>query len=192
MNYCEHAIVLAGGKSTRMGEDKALLPFGSYKTLAEFQYNKLQKHFKNVYISTKEDKFDFDAPLLYDMHKDSSPLVAILSIFEVLKIDSIFILSVDVPFVSQEVIDKIIQEDKDKYDVLIAQSPSGIQPLCGLYKKSILLQANKQYKKRNHKLKDLLSCVNVCHVFFEVDEPFANINHPIDYKDALEKQGTKN
>jgi len=53
-------VIFAGGKSSRMGEDKSLLPFSSFKTLTEFQLSRLSKIFKNVYISTKEkNKFEF-------------------------------------------------------------------------------------------------------------------------------------
>ncbi len=55
------AIILAGGKSGRMKKDKSLLPFNEYNTLAEFQYRRLSKIFSKVYISTKNNKFDFEA-----------------------------------------------------------------------------------------------------------------------------------
>ncbi|MDP1784432.1 MAG: NTP transferase domain-containing protein, partial [Sulfuricurvum sp.] len=36
-------ILFAGGKSSRMGSDKSLLPFGGYPTLAQYQYERLSK-----------------------------------------------------------------------------------------------------------------------------------------------------
>lgn len=36
-------VIFAGGKSSRMGEDKALLPFGNFKTLTQYQLTRLQK-----------------------------------------------------------------------------------------------------------------------------------------------------
>jgi len=68
------AIIFAGGKSSRMGRDKALLPFGGYQSLAQYQYNKLKTIFKDVYISTKKNKFDFEANLIYDTYQINSPL----------------------------------------------------------------------------------------------------------------------
>jgi molybdopterin-guanine dinucleotide biosynthesis protein A len=127
MKYNIPLVIFAGGKSSRMGQDKALLPFGGYNTLSEFQQVRLSKLFKKVYISAKENKFDFD----------NSPLVGIISIFETLKVDKVFILSVDAPFVNKEVIDKLINSN-NRFDAVVAKSKSGVQPLCGVYKRSVL------------------------------------------------------
>ena len=58
------AVILAGGKSSRMKQDKALLPFGDTNSLAEFQYRRLSKIFSKVYISSKNNKFDFDVNII--------------------------------------------------------------------------------------------------------------------------------
>ena len=184
MTY-ENAIIIAGGKSSRMGEDKALLPFGKFDTLAQFQYEKLKKLFQEVYISTKENKFDFEAALIYDRYEESSPLVALLSVFETLDVESVFVLSVDVPFIDKEVIACLLEQESKDVDVIIAKSPSGEQPLCAFYKKSILPTAQLQYKNGNHKLVDLLKCVHTHSVIFTEDAPFFNLNHPEEYKKAL-------
>ncbi len=53
-------VVFAGGKSSRMGEDKSLLPFGGFSTFEQFQYNRLCNLFTQVYVSTKSaEKFNF-------------------------------------------------------------------------------------------------------------------------------------
>ena len=178
-------VIIAGGKSSRMGEDKALLPFGKYQTMTEFQYRKLSLTFQDVYISSKTDKFDFECTVIKDTHKEYSPLIAILSIFETLEVDEVFILSVDAPFVDKEVIETIFKSRNDKSDIVVAKSPSGIQPLCGYYKKSMLPLAYAQLEKENHKLLDLLALVHTQFVEFEDDEPFTNLNHPQEYREAL-------
>ena len=76
------AVIFAGGKSSRMGEDKALLPFANYPTLTEFQQDKLSTLFDEVYISAKENKFDFDCKVIQDNDKENSPLVGLISVFE--------------------------------------------------------------------------------------------------------------
>ena len=101
------AVLFAGGKSSRMGRDKSLLPFGGYETLCEYQFQRLQKLFSKVYISTKEQKFGFEAPLILDRYPESSPLIGLLSVFETISEDECFILSVDAPFVDEAVITKL-------------------------------------------------------------------------------------
>jgi len=185
MIYPIPAVIFAGGKSSRMGEDKALLPFGAYTTLTEFQVKKLSDYFEPVYISAKTDKFDFECKVIEDTQKESSPLIGILSIFETLEVDEVFILSVDAPFVDKEVIETIFKSRNDKSDIVVAKSPSGIQPLCGCYKKSMVPLAYTQLEKGNHKLLDLLALANTELVEFEDDKPFTNLNHPQEYQEAL-------
>ena len=180
------AIIFAGGKSSRMGKDKALLPFGDCDTLSEFQYNKLSSLFNKVYISSKEDKFDFEATVITDRYEESSPLVGIISLFETLDVDALFILSVDAPFVDEKVIKVLLKHTDEKFDAVIAQSPSGVQPLCGIYRRSILPLAQKHLKEGDHRLNNLLRKADTLFVSFEDDTPFTNLNHPHEYESALE------
>ena len=179
-------VIFAGGKSSRMGRDKALLTFGNYNTLSQYQHVRLSKLFNNIYISSKEHKFDFNINVILDKYSDASPLIGIISILETLDTDKVFILSVDAPFVAQDVIEKLMHYPKN-FDVLIAKSPSGIQPLCGIYHRSILKVAKENLKENNHKLKYLLSKVDTHSILFEDDTLFMNLNHPHEYEEAVEK-----
>ena len=185
MNETTYAVIFAGGKSSRMGKDKSLLPFGNYPTLTEFQQAKLSTFFDKVYISAKENKFDFECMVIEDNYRENSPLVGLISIFETLKVEEVFILSVDAPFVNKKTIQKLLEHNESRLDVIVAQSPSGVQPLCGLYRKSILPLAYAQLEKENHKLGDLLRLANTLFVKFDEDTPFTNLNHPEEYQQAL-------
>ncbi len=184
MKHAIPAVIFAGGKSSRMGKDKALLPFADCNTLSEFQYNKLTALFDTVYISSKEEKFDFDAKVITDRYEESSPLVGIISIFETLEEDEVFILSVDAPFVNKEVIEKLLNHE-EKFDAIIAKSTSGTQPLCGVYRRSILPLAQKHLKEGDHRLNNLLKEADTQFVSFEDNTPFTNLNHPHEYENAL-------
>ena len=185
MTKATYAVIFAGGKSSRMGKDKSLLPFGSYPTLTEFQQAKLYTMFDNVYISAKENKFDFECSVIEDKYTESSPLVGIISIFENLNVEEVFILSVDAPFVNKETIQKILEHDESSLDAIVAQSPNGVQPLCGLYKRSILPLAYLQLKKGHHRLGELLHLAKTLFVKFDEDIPFTNLKHPQEYQKAF-------
>jgi len=181
------AILFAGGKSSRMMQDKSLMPFGGYKTLSEYQYRRLQKFFKKVYISTKEEKFDFGPSLILDQYSQNSPLVGLISAFEMIPEEAFFVLSVDAPFVSQTIIERLYEAGREStYDAIIAQSPGGVQPLCGIYRRSIVPSAKSFIAKEDHKLTNLLKASKSHYVKFDEELPFQNLNHPQDYKAALE------
>lgn len=189
------AIIFAGGKSKRMGTDKSLLDFINSKSLAEYQYKKLQGIFQNVYISTKENKFNFDAKLIFDRYTQSSPMVAIVSIFEHLNVDNIFILAVDTPCVDKDTIETILSYhfklSKNLLklpDILVAQSPSGIEPLCGIFSSNVYPIAKKLLKNNQHKLKILLNQCETKTIFFENEKKFLNLNTQSDYSDLRSQQ----
>ena len=179
------AVIIAGGKSSRMQRDKSLLPFGQFTSLAEYQYSRLLKLFDKVYISAKSNKFDFDVILIEDKYKVSSPLVAIVSIFETLEINEVFILSVDSPFVSTEVIDELyIQAKISTSDIIVAQSPHGVEPLCAIYRRTMLPLAQKLLSEDNHRLQALLDRADTRTVEFEDEMLFTNLNYPKEYETA--------
>lgn len=188
MKYTIPAVIFAGGKSSRMGRDKALLPFAGFDSLAQYQYTRLQKLFEKVYLSAKEEKFDFDAALIPDRYETSSPLSAILSVFETLDVDEVFILSVDAPFVNKKVIGEVLKENEEEADAVIARSPSGLEPLCGIYKRSLLPLAEEYFRADRHRLTQLLKEKKSKIVVFDEDDPFLNLNHPHEYEEVFKRQ----
>ena len=184
MKYEMPAVLFAGGKSSRMGKDKALLPFAGYLTLSEFQYSRLNKLFKEVYLLAKEDKFNFEVPVITDNYAQSSPLVGLVSMFESLNADEVFVLSVDAPFVDEKVIEALLAYNK-RGDAVIAKSPNGVEPLCGVYRRSILPLAKKHLEVGDHRLNDLLKEADTRFIAFQETTAFINLNHPHEYEDAL-------
>ena len=182
-------VIFAGGKSSRMGKDKALLPFGGFDTLTEFQLKRLQKIFKKVYISCKsKEKFNLDAHYIEDVASDDvyAPTTGFIAIFDALKEDAFFALSVDAPFVDEDIISKLIIEDSKELDACIAQTNSGIQPMCGIYHHSLQNSFVKMLQEDNHKLGFLLKNSNTKFIHFEEDKNFLNLNNPTQYQEALQ------
>jgi len=188
-------IIFAGGKSKRMGEDKALLPFGGEKTLTEYQYKKFKPYFENIYISTKfKDKFDFDADFIEDIEffeKDNpqkpvySPAVAMYSVFKKYNFNKIFAISVDTPFFGIEHFKKLYDADNNALDLIISRTKEGIHPLCCIYKKSCQDELLKMIEQDVHKLRILEKILNTEFIDFEDDRSFLNINDKKTYQEAL-------
>ena len=182
-------IIVAGGKSSRMGSDKALLPFGQSETLTQYQLKRIDGWFQSVHVSCKNrDKFDFDASFIEDVKEfdEFSPLVALYSILKKIQAP-VAILSVDTPFVNKEVYDKLYRYILD-FDAVIAKSPFGSHQLCALYSPEILQTLKEQIMQDNHKIRDLLAKIKTKYIDFDDDELFTNLNRPDEYKKANEKQ----
>ena len=180
-------VILAGGKSSRMKEDKALLPFGSSPTLTQYQLSKFQDHFKDLYISCKDRaKFDFDANFIEDetKFKESAPFIAILSAFNDLKYENIFFISVDVPFFGIEHFNRLY-EMVNGFDGVVSKSPNGIQPLCAIYNRSVLPHLLDLTKKKSFAFAPLYEKIDLKYVEFEDEKIFTNLNTQNDYKNAI-------
>lgn len=182
-------VLFAGGKSSRMGQDKSLLPFGGSTTLAEYQYRRLAPLFHNVYISSKErDKFGFDAALILDPEGvDYAPTAGFVSTFRTVDADRVMVLSVDTPFVDEETFRALIDVDSPEIDAVIAKTPSGAHPMCGIYHRSLLLEMERMLEEGDHRLGKLLASSNTRYVMFDDEERFANLNHPHEYQAALSR-----
>ncbi len=181
-------VILAGGKSSRMGKDKALLPFGSKKTLCEYQISKVLPWFKSLHVSTKsKDKFDFEAAFIEDTKEfdEFSPLVALYSILSKFQ-TKVALLSVDTPFVTKEVFEKLYKNSQ-KSEVTIAKSPFGTHQLIAIYSPKILPTLKEQIEKGDHKIRDTLTRVDTNYVDFSDDRLFTNLNRPDEYNEARKR-----
>ena len=183
------AVILAGGRSRRMGRDKALLPFGGYSTLAQYQYERLRKIFPKVSISTKIDKFPFRAPLILDQEEESSPMIALASILKTIEPEAVFILGVDLPFVDKSIIHSLLQSfaDNPKAEAVVPVTPAGAEPLCTIYTRRLLPRIEDSLNLGEHRLQSLFETEKILRVPFKETTSFANLNRPEEYEKAVRR-----
>lgn len=175
-------VILAGGKSSRMGSDKSLLPFGGFNTLCEYQISRLTSLFENIYVSTKENKFDFKINLILDKEdKIFSPMLALEKILSYFKNTHVFVLSVDIPFVSKKEIEKMFSKTTN-HDIVIPKTPSNIHALCGFYHSSLAPICKELASQDKHKIKDFLKTQNTKYINFEDEYAFTNLNYFDEYE----------
>jgi len=172
-------IILAGGKSSRMGEDKCFLPFQN-TTLIKYQYDKLSQIFSNVYISSKVNKFDFHCDLIIEDSDIYSPMVALDSIVD--KFDGkFFIVPVDTPNLTKDTINRVIGNSLEFDIVVIKTSDEKIHNLCGVFSSSIKSKIKEMLKSNNHRIMDLIKSCNSTVVYIENSDELININTKNDY-----------
>lgn len=190
------AVILAGGKSSRMDRDKALMRFGGNDTMSGYLYNKLSKIFDKVYISSKENKFDFLSSkenLILDNSDIFSPMVSLDTIFETLKQEKIFIIPVDTPLVEKETILELIEiSERSDHGIIIAKDKNGKRHnLCGVFKSSIKPQIKKCLDNGIHKIEYLIKNCSHKEILFDDSRQFININKKEQYniaKNILKEQ----
>lgn len=182
-------VIIAGGKSSRMGSDKALLPFGGCATLTQFQLQRLKPFFQSLHVSAKSRaKFNFDASFIEDTasYQEHSPLVALLSILEYFQIP-VCVLSVDTPFVTPEVFETLYANFNDETDALVATSSSSSHQLCAIYSPSIIPVIRTLLERNEHKIRSVLAQSRTRFVSFQDDALFFNVNHPDEYEEAKKR-----
>ena len=181
--YCDiSCVILCGGQSKRMGEDKSLLHFKN-TTLWQYQYDKYSKIFKNVYLSSKTNKFDSidDDKITFDNDNNIfAPLIALDSIFKTIDTQKVFIVSVDTPLIRLDTIDKLISYSKD-YDITVAKTDTKIHNLCGVFDTKIKSKLQNMLDDENYKINFLIKNSNYYEVYFDDEMQFINTNTKDEY-----------
>ena len=104
MNLEITAVILAGGKSSRMGSDKSLLKLGN-KTLIEHVVDTVRPYVKSVLIVTNDnEKYHFinDVCFISDIRKDQGPLMGLVSGISSVDTKWSFVTSCDMPLIMEK------------------------------------------------------------------------------------------
>lgn len=107
-----NGLVLAGGKSTRMGEDKALLQWHG-KEQMYYLADLLKQFCDNVFISCRADQeseIDKGYEVIKDEFENAGPLAAIISAFRQNKTCAWLVVACDLPLLDAKIIGLLIQQ----------------------------------------------------------------------------------
>ena len=174
--------VLAGGKSSRMGQDKGLLSVGG-KKMIEWVLNSAVAITPNVFIvANKLEYHGFSYPCFPDEIADCGPMGAIFTALKKSESERVMVLSCDIPLMSTDVL-KQLKENMGDEDVLVASYAGELQPLCAIYDKKCLNYLKNAISKSNFKLKTALRELNTKTVVFtgkRYKNAFLNANTPED------------
>ena len=133
-----HGLILTGGYSKRMGQDKALISDGN-QTALEKIYDLLRHSLEEVFVSVRADqkveekRSEFN--LIIDQNQYSGPMAGILSAFNSYPNIAWLIVACDMPHLDKETIDQLIQNrNKEKVATLFISPKDGLpEPLCSIY-----------------------------------------------------------
>lgn len=140
-NHVSEAVLLCGGNSERLGFAKEMLRVDGVP-LAAAMARRLQGLFDAVALVSNHPAYLehwVNVPIFSDQFSGLGPLAGIHTGLARCKADSAFFLACDMPLVPDEVISHVIAEaEHSGARAVVARTPRGPEPLCGVYRRSLL------------------------------------------------------
>src|SRR5215831_13082415 len=147
------AYILAGGKSTRMGADKAFVLLNG-RTLLARMLEAARSLTPNVHIVGDPAKYSEFAPVVEDVFPGCGPLGGIHAALRSSTTELNVILAVDTPFVSLALLQFLLKRARTSAETLVtvAQANGGYQPLCAVYRREFASTAEQALRAGRHKI----------------------------------------
>jgi molybdopterin-guanine dinucleotide biosynthesis protein A len=193
-------IILAGGKSSRMGQNKSLMQIDGV-TLIERTVHLMKELFPILLLSTNSPlEYEFlKLEMVSDVVSNVGPLAGIYSTLLASKTEKNFIISCDMPLMTRDMVEYIINSKPDA-PIKVAKADGFVQQLCGLYSRSVLSSIEEVIakrreeesrsdiqKKRGCPVLELVRSLDSVIIDAEAEYPdykkntFFNLNKPEDY-----------
>ncbi|MBL1352196.1 MAG: molybdenum cofactor guanylyltransferase [Zetaproteobacteria bacterium] len=181
------AVILAGGESKRMGQDKASILFQG-QTLLQHSIKQLRPCFENVSVSVRKQRSDTDLRQILDNSENRAPMLGIAAALQAVHTDWIFVVGVDMPFVAHKLL-KNMASKRENHDAVAVYSGGFMQPLCCFYRQTCWSKMQQSIQAERRSLKHLLKALNT-HIISEHEarlydpklQSFVSLNTPTDLK----------
>lgn len=187
------AIILAGGKSTRMGEDKAFLPFGDRPMLNRV-IDELRPHFDDLILVTNHPVQHMSLPdirLVSDVTPGQGPLGGIFSGLLASRGRHNLVVGCDMPFLNHLLLD-YLWSLREWGDVVVPLTHEALSPMCAIYDRRVLPVLREALDAGDRQVMGLFPRLRVHYVREDELTPydpdllsFRNVNTPEDYREAL-------
>jgi molybdopterin-guanine dinucleotide biosynthesis protein A len=174
------AIILAGGKSSRMKGDKGLVYFRG-KMLVEYVLQAAAEVAGSIIIITANPAYrQFGLPCIEDEIKEKGPLGGICTGLEHSTSRKNLLLGCDMPFLTEKILTELIRNCGDE-DVLLTEHLGKAEPLCSVYDLSCIAHIRRLIEQDQLKITDAIAGLKTRVISFDREEwfsgnEFANIN----------------
>jgi molybdopterin-guanine dinucleotide biosynthesis protein A len=190
--------VLAGGKSSRMGSDKSLLPWNG-STLLQQTKNMVQQVCEKVFVLGPRDVYGSFGECIEDIYADCGPLGGIHAALTHATTAYSLITAVDTPFISPEFLAYMIKRALSSSAIVTSPRIGGaMQPTCAVFSRDFLKIAEEALKSGKYKLEPLFPreqtlVLNEADLsgFANLAEMFENLNTPQDFEQARRRISTR-
>lgn len=183
------AVILAGGKSTRMGSDKSLLIHPqSGKPLIQNLFERIRPYFKEMIISSNHGQpYHFlDAKIVSDPEKNQGPMMGIISAMEISSHDLNMVFACDIPHIDISFMLRILRCSRNKDGAVPVTTNQKYEPLFAVYHKRILTTLHQAYFAGERGIQKVYPQLNMAYI--PLDDPLwlKNINTREEYDQLRE------
>ena len=184
------SFILIGGQSKRFGYPKWQSKIGE-TTLLNHIYNKCSL-FNDISIIGKERPKGFNKPFIKDELDFQAPINGIFSALKKTNSDWNFVISIDLPLITSDIIRSIwISGDKDK-DAIIPRLEGYSQPICSFYHKRIFSEISNQIEKNELSLNCLIDSIKTDYIDMDnYKKEFLNMNTQQKYNELIDSMAYK-
>ncbi len=184
------AVLLAGGRSSRMGKPKHLLtldgqPFWA-RTLAAL------RAFDRVAVSVAEKRPEFEGLTQWeDERQGLGPVGALCTAFHRAETPLVQFVTCDAPFVTEELFSALFSALEEHDDCVIPSDGERSSPLLGLYRTRALNAAVEAAEAGERRVRSVLERLRVHELTLPppLRGTLRNVNTPEDYQSALREGG---
>lgn len=138
MSLCKSAVILAGGKSSRMKFDKQFLIIYEKRLIYDLA-KKLKNHFDEIIIVTNKPELynDCDYKIVSDEIKECGPLSGIHIGLKSANSEYVYFLACDMPNIDDNYVKFLKDNVREEHDAYISKLDRFVEPFHGIYKKSL-------------------------------------------------------
>ncbi|MCL5244608.1 NTP transferase domain-containing protein [Cellulophaga sp. 20_2_10] len=187
-----YGLVLAGGKSTRMGTDKGAITYHNIPQ-RDYLYNLLGEVCNSTFYSIREDQkkeFSKEVNVIVDENKFRGPYNGLLSAYNHNPNVAWLVVACDLPLLDKAALQQLIAErDNTKLATAFATSDSELpEPLCAIWEPEALQQSLAYLNAGNGSCpRKFLINSDVKLVYPEQDKVLLNANSVKEYEEAIQK-----
>ena len=187
-----HGLILAGGRSRRMGTDKALLSYEGRLQL-ERCHELLQDCCAAVYLSARVGQFPETLlpklPRLYDRFVDFGPLGGILTAMQAQKKVAWLVIACDLPFLDRDTLQDLLQgRNPFAMASVLSHTEAFLEPLCCIYEPKIRKRLFAYLANEVYCPQRILKQMRVQHIPVQNAHALTNVNAMEDYERALSSE----
>lgn len=196
MNDDVAAFVLAGGKSSRMGSDKAFLELNG-RTLLAWALDRVRGVTSDFHIVGPRAKFEPFGPTIEDVYKDRGPLAGIHTALHTSTRELNLVLAVDLPYMDPSFLTYLVAKARGNDSLaMVPRAAGGWQPLGAVYRRGFGEIAEQALQRGRNKIDALFEGISVGTIEESElkmagfsDKIFQNLNTPAEFEAAAKVTG---